>query len=290
MMPFVLWMALAQTAIPPSDSFGGTFAMFRRISASALLCCFALSAGFVSAQEKKKQKKKQPNRPQRIQIVNRGFAGAQTSLVANPKVQEDLKLSDEQKKTLNAAVKKVNSASRLNLRELSREEVREKLRELNETRKESMEELAKLVRKTLNKEQTVRLEQIKLQARGTQALFDRKIAGQLKVTDEQRKKMMDARREMGQERGELSEQLRNKEITIRDFVEQAQELQQVTDKKVVGVLTPEQQEAFKKMKGKILKLNRRTGIIGPAIQIRPGNLKRGNFKKNKKQVKKGDDL
>ena len=264
--------------------------MFRRISASALLCCFALSAGFVSAQEKKKQKKKQPNRPQRIQIVNRGFAGAQTSLVANPKVQEDLKLSDEQKKTLNAAVKKVNSASRLNLRELSREEVREKLRELNETRKESMEELAKLVRKTLNKEQTVRLEQIKLQARGTQALFDRKIAGQLKVTDEQRKKMMDARREMGQERGELSEQLRNKEITIRDFVEQAQELQQVTDKKVVGVLTPEQQEAFKKMKGKILKLNRRTGIIGPAIQIRPGNLKRGNFKKNKKQVKKGDDL
>ena len=179
----------------------------------------------------------------------RGFFGSRDSmrlnLLAVPKVQEDLKLSDEQKSKSQAAIEEL-SAERQKVfaggQNLSDEERQKAFASLQEKTKSSWEAAAK----SLSKEQLARLDQISLQAMGAGALSDETVAETLMLTEEQKNKLQEVGAEIG---GKMRE---------AGFGEGSQEkraeLQKEMTEKSLAVLTDDQRAEFAKMQGEKLDL------------------------------------
>jgi hypothetical protein len=165
------------------------------------------------------------------------------NLLSVPKVQENLKLSDEQKGKIEAIVEKLRSERQAAFvdRNASQEERQKKFAELQEKTKTSGEEAGKI----LSKEQLERLDQIGLQALGANALADERVASELKLTDEQKEKLMGVRQEMFAKMQELGREAPQ---------EKRAELRKETNDKALAVLTDEQRTQFAKMQGEKLDL------------------------------------
>ena len=77
-----------------------------------------------------------------------------------------------------------------------------------------------------------------------------KIAKELKITDEQKKKMAEARASFVRDRQKLVA------ATVDQYREKLQEIAKASDQKVLDALSKKQQEQFKKMKGKMVDLGK----------------------------------
>src|SRR5262249_44062524 len=115
----------------------------------------------------------------------------------------------------------------------------------------------------LNTDQQKRLHQIELQLQGPSAIGSPEVAGELKLTDEQKQKVggilqqqQDAMRQLFQ--GGFTADARDKMQAIRKD----------TDTKIAAVLTPEQQQQWKEMQGAAFTLRSFPG--GPGFPGRPG--------------------
>lgn len=179
----------------------------------------------------------------------RGFFGSRDSmrlnLLAVPKVQEDLKLSDEQKSKSQTATEEL-SAERQKLfaggQNLSDEERQKAFASLQEKTKSSWEAAAK----SLSKEQVARLDQICLQQMGAGALADETVVKTLMLTEDQQKKL-----------GEVSAEGRAKmqELGFGEGTQEKRaELQKEMTEKSLAVLTDDQRAEFAKMQGEKLEL------------------------------------
>ena len=125
--------------------------------------------------------------------------------------------------------------------------------------------------------QMKRLQEISLQQRGTMALSDPKVAAELKVTDEQKKKLEEVananmetmRTQMQQlfQGGNRDEQAREQART------KMQEMRKQADEKVLAVLTADQKAQFAKMKGAEFKMPE--GAFGFGAGGRQGRGTRG---------------
>jgi Spy/CpxP family protein refolding chaperone len=166
------------------------------------------------------------------------------NMLSIPKVQENLKLSDEQKGKIEAIVEKLRSERQsafADFQNASDEERQKKFAELQEKAKTSGEEAGKV----LSKEQLERLDQIGLQALGANALADERVASELKLTDEQKAKLMGVRQEMFAKMQELGREAPQ---------EKRAELRKETNDKALAVLTDEQRTQFAKMQGEKIDL------------------------------------
>jgi hypothetical protein len=173
--------------------------------------------------------------------------GIRLRLLAVPAVQEDLKLTDEQKTKGRQAVEGLQGLF-AGLQNASQEERQQKFQEIQEKTRAAIEE----VNKVLTKEQNERLDQIVLQARGAQALNDEKVAAELKLTDDQKQKLSEIQQKAFQQMRELQQ---------GDQEKRAQIFKTARDE-AMGVLTAEQKEQLEKMKGAKIELPDNFGFGG----------------------------
>src|SRR5439155_12803853 len=121
-----------------------------------------------------------------------GFGGGMFGggmLLGNKSVQEELKMSKEQADKAQEALQKTREKQKeafSKLQDLSQEERREKMQELQ---KVIGAETDKLAASILKPEQLKRFKQIELQQRGYQAFTDPELQKTLKLTDEQKEKI-----------------------------------------------------------------------------------------------------
>jgi len=169
--------------------------------------------------------------------------GGMLGLVARDEVQQELQLVDEQKDKVRGITDEMRNKMREQFRDvmgqmqnLSDDERRAKFGEIR-TKIEAMNaETEKQLEKVLLPHQLDRLRQIdlqtKVQSRGASALTSGDVAKALKLTDEQREKLE-------KRAAEVQEELQTK----------IKQLQADARKKMLDVLTPDQQAQLEKMMG-----------------------------------------
>ncbi len=189
----------------------------------------------------------------------RGFGGTRGSLLGllrMEQVQKELKLTEEQIGKVSQISEKLRAEMReqyAGLRDI--EDMQERRAKMTELSDQFDRKARGELREVLSREQTMRLFQIRLQARGTlDALNNRWIAGRLELTDEQKEKAaaldkatQDKVTEAYAPLRDLSQEERREKMT--ELREKITKLREEAEKKALGLLTAEQKESFEKMKG-----------------------------------------
>ncbi|MGB2824730.1 MAG: Spy/CpxP family protein refolding chaperone [Phycisphaerae bacterium] len=222
----------------------------RTVSISAM--ALVLAAAFVVAQ----------GQDQPAQRTRRGpgggiSRGSLLGLLRLEQVQKELKLSDEQlakvkkvSEEISAEMKKQYAA----LREIEdRQKRREKMTELADQYDQKAREQ---LRDVLAREQMTRLYQVRLQVRDAlDSLGSGYVAGKLKLTDEQKKKLVQISKDVQAKRTELFRDLRDASQEQRtEAYQKYRKLRSDADKEALEALTAEQKKAFEEMKGKKIEL------------------------------------
>ena len=217
--------------------------MFRNQQATFCLASVLIlySAAALSAQ----------NRPLKFTGgIQRAPEAIRINLLAEPEVQEDLNLDKEQRAKAMSVVQQVRSLVK---NPLSPEELQKSLEEQDLLLQERLDAHVQEVARLLNKDQSERLDQIAIQVRVPESLLlEERVATELKLTDKQRKQLLNAYDEMavkdgkivlGPERGQKLAELRN------EWTESS-----------LAVLSDEQRAVFKKMQGNKITLQRGAGV------------------------------
>jgi hypothetical protein len=163
-------------------------------------------------------------------------------------VQKELKLSDEQVKKAEEALKRIREKHKTELaaaRELPEDEGREKIEILTKT---IIKEQMKAISDILSDEQVKRLKQVSLQALGELAFNDPEIQNDLRLTDDQKQRIKKIQEDAYHER----QSIRNSEPEAahsRGVQEKIKALNKETLKKSLDVLTDDQKKAWKDMTG-----------------------------------------
>jgi hypothetical protein len=194
-----------------------------RVLKQALMLCLVLGLTTIAFG----QQERQPPRPDPLGPI-----------LSNPDVQRELKLSEDQVGKLKNSLGKVMEKYQdkfAKLQQLSPEEQQKTFKSLNE-------DSHKAIAGVLDDKQTKRFKQIQWQLSGINALQDPDLQKDLKLSDDQRKKLdgifSDAGKKM-QDMIQRREQSREKyEALAKDVEDRAN-----------GVLTDEQKKSFKEMMG-----------------------------------------
>jgi Spy/CpxP family protein refolding chaperone len=192
-----------------------------------------------------------------------GFGGP-GFLLANKSVQEELKITDDQKKKIEEVNKKVDDAIQEKTKDI--EDRRERFQKGFEIRREMADQTTKELMGVLKDEQKKRLEQIQNQMAGVRAFANEEVQKKLNLTDEQKT----ALKEVGEEYRTQAEKAR--EEAGRDFQkmrEATQKLNKETMGKIAAKLTSEQKKAWKELTGEPFEI-KFEGFPGGGRDRRPG--------------------
>jgi hypothetical protein len=182
----------------------------------------------------------------------RGGAGStsRVELASLAEVQSELSLSDEAKQL----VETLNDEMREQRRELFQggggfgdfAAMREKMQTIEN------DATAKLTEK-LTEEQNGRLTEVYVQVNGANALSDQQVQSKLSLTEEQTKKLDDAREENAQAMRDFFQDMQD---MSRDERRQAsEEMREEGEERLLAVLTDEQRTSFEQMKGETLEID-----------------------------------
>jgi Spy/CpxP family protein refolding chaperone len=208
--------------------------------------------------------------------------GGLVGLVARDEVQQELQLVDEQKDKVRSITDGVRTKLRdqlrdvfTQMRDLSDEERRAKFGEIRTKIEAVNADTEKELEKVLLPHQLERLKQIdlqsKIQTRGASALTSGDVAKALNLTDEQREKLE-------KRAAEVQEELQTK----------IKQLQADARKKMLDVLTPDQQAQLEKMMGQQFDLPAQN--FGDRFRGRGGRGGRGGGNQpNQGQSKSGNE-
>jgi Spy/CpxP family protein refolding chaperone len=166
-------------------------------------------------------------------------------VLSNPDVQKELKLSEEQISKLKDALDKMWGKYREDFAKSpprSPEEQQKKMREISSDGN-------KIIAGILDAKQLKRYRQIEWQMAGIGALGDPQLQDELKLSDEQKKKLEGIFKDAEKRMQEL---YRNRETSPEKY----QALAKDVEEKANGVLTEEQQKNLKKLKGSPFQFSR----------------------------------
>lgn len=177
-------------------------------------------------------------------------------LVFRDTVQEELKLTDEQKEKLDEHLRELLPDAMQFFQSMQDLKPEEREKEIQGFRKKAQIKLAAMLKETLKEDQRQRLRQLELQQEGAFALWhgDVAIGKDLKITDEQRKQFMALVQEFQKKVGPLikeahaggnPEEIRPKVMKLRKDYES----------KIEALLTDSQKKQWKEMLGKPLTLD-----------------------------------
>jgi len=176
-------------------------------------------------------------------------------LLRSPQVQQELKLTDQQKQQLEQLGEQWREKMR-GLRDLPPEERRQKGEGM---RAEVEKQLATI----LNEQQMKRLKQIALQVEGYAALERPEIADQVGLTKEQRQKIRDILRQAGEKRREAFQQGQGDRQAA---FQRMREIRQWVDGEIEKLLTAEQKKKWQELIGEPFKFEGGFGGFGGARQ------------------------
>ena len=169
--------------------------------------------------------------------------------VYRDKVQEELKLSDDQKRKLREKLPEFT---------LGTEKVKEKLKDLKgeerikEWRSHSqnyVEKMDAFLNETLNAEQYKRFQQLELQHEGSVALTFPEMVKELKITDEQLKQLGGVVQDLGKQIGLLTKEAQSGGKP-EEIHPKALKMRKDHDDKSEAILSDTQREQWKRMLGK----------------------------------------
>jgi len=165
-------------------------------------------------------------------------------LLTLPKVQEELKLSDKQKARANEINTKLTEERHKLFAEVSKEshERGKKVAELEE-------KTTSKVKTLLDGSQQKRLREILIQVNGAAELMKKDVQEELKITADQRQKLIDVNHENSKARHDALASFEG------DKAAKIAELQRDANKKLLAVLTEMQREQFDKLKGNKLSID-----------------------------------
>ncbi len=175
-------------------------------------------------------------------------------LVFRGKVQEELKLSDEQKKKLEKRLQDTVQDAMQFFQKLGDKKPEEREKELHAYREEAQENLTAFLKETLKEEQFKRLRQVMLQREDLFALGNAEIMKELEITDKQRQQFVEVVQEMQKkiepllkeaQKGGKPEEIRPKVMKIRE--------EHVG--RIEAILNDAQKKQWKTMLGNPLDLN-----------------------------------
>ncbi len=176
-----------------------------------------------------------------------GFGGASSARLASLEaVQDALKLSDAQ----TTKVEEINDQLRADFRKLLQEGgKREEMQKLNQDASAKLAEV-------LDDQQEKRLRGIAIQVMGANAVVaDPALAKELNVTDEQKSKLTEVQRSNMRAMGDAFREMRDSDSSGEDRRAKFEELRAEADKKMLAVLTSEQQEQLNALKGEKVEID-----------------------------------
>jgi hypothetical protein len=158
----------------------------------------------------------------------------------DPSIQKELKLSDEQVGKLKDALAKVMAKYKGDFEKFQKKPPSPE--EGEKIGKAFHDDSMKAIASVLDAKQMKRFKQILWQSAGSNALLDPEVQKELKLSDEQKKKLTAIIEEAGKKFQALVEK--------RQFSEEKHEaLRKETEEKANAVLSEEQQKQFKELKG-----------------------------------------
>lgn len=248
-----------------------------------LACCavaFVVSVGVSVAEEQDKPKEKKKARVEikarpaiRLLAPTIAVRNARLNnsliLVRNPKVMEEIKLSEEQSTKIDELFQELTAARRgitAELRGVPAAKRQKKLAEIQKKISEKTNEINKAIEKTLDPDQVARLEQLAIQRQGLAALSNPQIAKKLKLTEEQLQKIAAIRTEGLKKRQQLIQDARAGIVDRGQLAEKTKKIEEQTKKEVLLVLTMEQQTRFNLMQGEAFDFGRTNArfFVAPA--------------------------
>jgi len=178
-----------------------------------------------------------------------------TFLVFRAKVQEDLKLTREQKEKLEQHLQELLPDIMQNIQKIDGLKREEREKELKAYRPQVQEKLAAILKETLKQDQGKRLGQLELQRDGAFALLhgDAQIGKNLKITDEQRKQFMTVVQEAQMKLEPLIKQAQSGGDP-QEIWPKIMKIRKEHEDKIEALLTDAQTEQWKEMLGKRLDL------------------------------------
>ena len=187
--------------------------------------------------------------------------GSFLGIIGAEQVQKELKLSEEEVekvKKLAETMRKEMGEQFGKLREIEdRQERRDKMISLSQ---EFDEKARSAIRKVISGEQMVRIYQIRLQLRGDLYGVNNKwVAGQLKLTDEVKRKAAELDKETQEKVFEAYSALRDLKDEERrkkygEIREKTSKIRAEANEKALGMLNDEQKEQYEKFKGEEFKI------------------------------------
>jgi Spy/CpxP family protein refolding chaperone len=171
-------------------------------------------------------------------------------LFISPRVQKELGLTEDQRaeiRKLGGQTREESQNIRAGLKDLSPEDRRAKLAELRGKIKEERQALAVKLAGILNDQQRERMPAIKIQERGAAALLDKDVAEKLKLSEDQVKKLHEIGRITAIEMRDASRVARDG--SREDAIKKELKILSISRKKMVNLLSFEQQDRFEKMSG-----------------------------------------
>jgi len=181
----------------------------------------------------------------------------QGSFVVFPaKVQEDLKLSDEQKEKLEQQLKERIPEIMEFFQKIDGLKGEEREKELKAYRPKAQEKLAAFLKESLKDDQRKRLRQLELQQEGTLVLLhgDGQIGKDLKITDEQRKQFMAVVQDMQKKIEPLIKEAKSGGNS-QEIWPKIMKIRREHEGRIVDLLTDSQKKQWQEMLGKPLALD-----------------------------------
>jgi Spy/CpxP family protein refolding chaperone len=188
-----------------------------------------------------------------------GRGASELRLLNSPQVQKELDLLDEQKKDIQKLIDDSRAQMRdafSGLRDLSREERREKFAEMREKMRSMNEKLQKELNEVLLPHQQDRLKQIALQLQGNQALSNPEVAAKLGLSDKQKDQLAQVQEEGREKMREMFTSAREAGGDREAMREKFAQMREDLDKQIEGVLTADQKRKLEEMRGEPFELDR----------------------------------
>ncbi len=168
-------------------------------------------------------------------------------IVYRSAVQQELKLSDDQKQRLQAELPDYIQAT-AKVVEKHKGSNGEQERAMHSHREKSAENFWALLKKTLTAEQLERLQQLEVQHEGPPALFRPEVASELKITHDQQQQLMRVIEELQKKLESLMKEAESKG-NPDEIMPRAIKLREDYDRKVEAVLSVQQNRQWQAMRG-----------------------------------------
>lgn len=172
-------------------------------------------------------------------------------LVNRPDVQTELKLTDDQKKKLEAISQKARDDRRAMMEDMrggggDRDAMMEKMRSMQTTQDKAINEV-------LTAEQKKRVSELAVQMAGSRYAMTPEGEKALGITADQKSKLQELQRKQQEGMMAMFERMRNGEVQREELQANMEKANKVMDEEIAKVLTAEQKTKLEELKGKPFK-------------------------------------